>query len=163
MLAITLGKAITNAWYTEGIDDAFKALWSPTDTSRYLSLNDDGAAPGTPQPYCVWEQIQGSVLSRMTGPPNAKYVMREVPIRFTVHAQPYTPSNLSSKEIAATLGQRILKVYGGHDTQAPSTLEFDSGGLINFQFQNDLFIRTGEDEHAYQIDYLAIVDNVVRK
>lgn len=153
-------KAVNNAWDASGLNAIFMALW-PVNESNFPVLHDQEAAPGQPFPYCVMEMGNPRVVTRMSKTAQAKWEIRDVTCQFKVHTrlkpdpdQSNDPTDTRSpKEIAAYLVNEILKVFGGHPTQAPTTLTLDNGNFLIAQYDTDYPTRTGDDEYRWTVSY----------
>lgn len=149
-----LHKSLVTVWISSGLDALIKSYWSAGDQTQYNTLNDGEAAPGTPFPYCVFEQVIGAPINRMSGPTGlSKYMIRGVPFLFRIHAGKLENNARSAKQLASDIVEEILKVYGGHPLQAPVAMVLDNGGVLNQKYVNDYGIRTGDSEYLWTIEY----------
>lgn len=155
-----LAKAINTVWDSSGLNAIFTALW-PSGEDNFPVLHDQEAAPGSPFPYCVMELSQPRTITRMSKTSTAKWEIRDVNCQFKVHArlkpdpdQASDPTDVRSpKEIASYLANEILKVFGGHPTQAPTAPTLDNGNFLIAQYDTDYSTRTGDDEYRWTISY----------
>lgn len=154
-------KAIRRVWTLSDLSDDFTQYWSEIDRSEFTALNDWEASPSQPFPYCVFEQSEGTIVTRMSGhTKNERHEIRDVPWMFRIHArQVGTAVEESAKEIAASLAERIIEEYGGHPTETVEHLPvLDNGSILLLQYLSDVGIRTGEEEYKWQINYNVRVD-----
>lgn len=137
-------KAIRDRWLGRDLNAIFRARRSDSNHAAEV-LNDTEARPGTPRPYCVFEQNPGSVRSRMSGKTiDEGQEIRNVRIQFRVHAQ--------TKSVAAELAEAIMDAFDN----APLTLE--RGAHLLCQYQNDFAAREDDTGWRWLIDYLILVD-----
>jgi hypothetical protein len=156
-----LHRAISKAWNRGGLDDVFQALWgSGATASEFSSLCDRQAAAGNPFPYCVFEQLPGVTINRMSGGVSALREIRDVLWSFRIHTRDISGDDRAAKEIAADLAEEVMKVFGGHPTVAAShpALYMDHGKHLITQYQNDYGVRTGDDEYQWIVEYLFRLD-----
>lgn len=156
--AADLAKAINAAWDASTLDATFRALWSDPASSEFTVLNDEEAAPSQHWPYVVMEQTAGTTRARMSGTAAANQEIRDVPVVFRVHARAVDGDDRDAKEIAATLVEELLKVFGGHPTEAAGAMTLDNGNYLITQYQTDYPTRTGEDEWQWTISYICRLD-----
>jgi len=150
-----LHAAIANLWEESGLDEKFREHWVD-DTDEFLTLNDQEAHTQNPFPYCIYSIEPGPVMARMTGPgATAKEEFRSYSCRFTIHAQ--QTQDKSAKEHAAYLAEEIVKVFGGHPTVAPQTID----GVYQVSLTTDQGIRTESQNYSWMLDYDFQVDNRV--
>lgn len=157
-----LHTAVYNLWVNAGLNDVFNAEWSSSDrlSGEFLVLHDTEAAPGNPMPYCVYEQEADSITSRMSGrTTSSKRLIKEVPWLFKIHAK--KTSNESAKEICVRLTEEILKIFGGHPTAAPSCITVVNDSHLNTKYLSDWGMKTGDDEHQWNIRYMMILDSPI--
>ena len=153
-----LRKAINTVWDASTLDSLFTAYWE-SGVGSFIVLHDQEAAAGQPFPYCVFSVSAGTTLNRMSGcDGNTVLEVRDLFVRFTVHAKRTTTSSDSEDVIAANLAEEIMKVYGGHPDTPPQALALDSGKHLITTYQNDFGIREGDDEYAWTVSYLFKVD-----
>jgi len=156
-----LYKALNVAWDASDLDDLFKALWLPAAViaDEYPVLNDQEGLGGQPWPYVVIDEVGSSTVSRMSYGPDSLYEIRDVEVRFNVHARDIESDSRGAKEIAAYLAEEIMKVFGGHPTVNPTgSMALDNGDHLITQFQNDYCIRDGDDEYMWIVQYLFRLD-----
>ena len=152
-------KAMNTVWDASSLDAAFQALWdSGITASEFEVLHDVEAGPSQPFPYCVFEQLEGTTTDRMTGRGLLLNEIRDVPINFTIHAREISGDDRTAKKIAADLAEAVIKVFGGHPTEVPTPLVLDNGGFLLAEYQNDMGIRTGDDEYSWLVSYLMRTD-----
>ena len=157
-----LHKAIAALWISSGLDALFQAKWNEADRSKYATLNDAEAAPGTPFPYTVFEAAQPSTDIRMSGRARKqKYHVDDQTWTFSVYAIP--EESKSSKVVASELGDEILKVFGGHPTEEPQTggMELDNGSVLLVQYQYDHFERQADNVWKWSVEYKIKTDKPV--
>jgi hypothetical protein len=149
-----LMNAVSAAWTASGLDALFVALGGAQPV-----LNDQEARPGQAFPYCVLDQLSGPVKTRMSGAGAAKRAIRDVGMRFNVHAKTVAGDGRKASAIAAYLAEEVMKVFGGHPTTATSAaITLDNGHHLITQYQDDFGIRTGDDEHQWVVVYNHRVD-----
>jgi len=144
-------EAVATLWGSSGLNTLFQAYWAAADRSLYTSLNDGEAAPKTPFPYTVFKARASNVKTRMSGEDASKQHINDQPWLFEVHAGPSGSS--SAKEVAATVAEEIIKVFGGHPTQSPQSLTLDHGQVLIVQYQNDWGEREDDDVHKWMVEY----------
>jgi len=155
----SVSKALVAAWDDAGLDAKFKALWAgEVSADEFIVLHDQEASPQQPWPYCVLEQISASTTSRMSGGVSHLREIRDVDIRFHVHASEVSGDSRTAKEIAAYLCEEIMKVFGGHPTEAPSALTLDHGKFLIAQYQSDYGVRTGDETYEWLVHYIFRID-----
>lgn len=158
-----LHTAIVAVW-NDGLDTTFKTYWEAADKTVYLTLNEGEATPGTPAPYCVFEQIRDSTVTRMSGISDTdhslKQMLRETGFYFRIHA--VSTSDLSAKAVAAALLDAVLQSYGGHPTVEPKRELLCAGGVLNMQYRDDYPMRMGDNEYQWTIEYAVTVDKSYR-
>jgi len=157
--AIDLHMAIVSVWNSQNLDSHFTSYWDSGETDLSLVLHDQMATPGQPMPYCLMDIGIPFTVNRMSCGADTISEVRDFPIKFSVHAR-YKPSvsSKSPKDIASDIVEEILKVFGGHPTVKPQALTLASGEHLITTYENDYGMRTGEDEHAWLINYRARVD-----
>lgn len=156
-----LWNAIATLWTNASLDTPFKALWGAEhDQDDYPVLNDMEATPGHPQPYCVCDVPGGRTINRMSNTDDTNREIRDIPVRFHVHAKKTSLSSNSAKQIARDLAEEIMKKFGGHPTVAPTALELTNANWMQAQYQTDYGIRTGDDEYEWVVSYLMKIDVV---
>lgn len=164
MVTAQLHRAITEAWDGSELDWLFKQRWAESDRASFSSLNDGEAAPGTPFPYCVMVQGGGTVINRMSGHSALeRHYIQDVPWTFDVYAA--SNETESAKNVARTLAEQVLRVFGGHPDPASShrVLLFDTGRHVLTQYQRDYGMREAEDVHRWAVEYIFRIDMPVAK
>ena len=157
-----LRKAINTVWDASSLNSLFTAYWE-SGVGSFIVLHDQEAVSGQPFPYCVFSVGPGTTLDRMSGcDGNTVMEVRDLPLRFTVHARRMTAQSDSEDVIAASLLEEIIKVYGGHPDTPPTALTLDNGNHLITTYQNDFGIRSGDDEYAWTVSYLLKVDVAVQ-
>ena len=154
--------AINTAWDTRDLEDVFKALWDSSLVDSYSALNDGEAAPKQPMPYCVLEADATTTTDRMSGPVGSLREVRNVPIRFNIHAIAVEGDDRSPKELAGDLAEEIMKVFGGHPTTTPESLSLSNGNHLWTEFVSDYGVLDDENEYHWIINYLVKVDLAVK-
>lgn len=155
----SLHKAIAANWSTHGLDHAFKQLWAVADRTRYPSLHDGDATPGQPFPYCVFEQQEPTVESRSSGKGSGANRMEiSYPILFHVYAAKNAEDSRSAKELAATLAESLMWVFGGHPSFTPKVLTLENADHISTKYINDYPVREGDSEFRWIVEYLFRID-----
>lgn len=165
-----LHAAIIQLWdSTPGLDGNFTSLWPDGFThSEYVALHDEVASPGQPFPYCVMEELSKggtNTVERMRGRTNNELrEIREIPVRFSVHAKVVEGDSRTAKKISADLAAIVMARFGGHPTTRPLWSSnpllnhLSNGNLLPVQYQTDFGTRTGEEEYQWSIDYLFRLD-----
>ncbi len=152
-------KAVNTVWDASTLDASFKALWdADVDTTEFPVLHDQEATPEQPFPYCVYEISSSSTTDRMSGVGSTIREIRDVSWVFHIHAREVDGDGRTAKEIAAELAEEVMKVFGGHPTVAATDLSLDNGGFLISTYQNDMGIKTGEDEYQWNVIYIFKVD-----
>lgn len=151
-----LHKAIRTTWNASTLNASFRALRDNEVTG--VVLTDRMGFAGEAFPYCVFEHSSGTTTDRMSNGASALSEIRDVLINFHVHARSISGDSRTSKEIAAFLGEEIMKVFGGHSTQAPASITLDNGNHLITQYQTDFGIWTGEDEYEWVVGYIHRLD-----
>jgi len=150
--AADVHKAVASLWEDEGLDTKFKSYWSVADQTRFTSLNDGQAPPNQPFPYCVFESTSPDIVTRMSADGSNKRYVNDNPWTFFVYAK--QTDVLTAKEFAIALANEILKVFGGHPTQAPASLpELDNGSIVIIQYRSDYGERQADDIHLWTVEY----------
>lgn len=155
-----LHRAIVAVW-NDNLDEVFKTYWAEADKSVYLTLNEGEASPGTPAPYCIFEQTSSTFVNRMSGTESAaesKRMLGEYLITFRIHTTALTTTEQTAKEIAADLLDALMQSYGGHPTATPKRELMCEYNVLNMQYRNDYSMRTGDNEHLWTIEYAATLD-----
>lgn len=154
----SLHKAIRNAWMSWDLNDDFKMYYSPEDKTLFPTLHDGEATPKQPFPYCVYEIIGSSINARMTGHTvSEKHRIEDVPAMFYIHTK--AAGTKSAKEFGAVLLEELLAKFGGHPTTRPRNFgSIDNGQVLLCQYQYSRGMRTGDEEHRWEVEYLFKVD-----
>ncbi len=128
---------------TSSLDTLFKAEWAVADRTKYLSLNDAKARPGTPFPYCVASIGQDVTRGRASGRGNAwtetRFAVTQV--QFTIHA-----ANTTSED-SKTICQRMAALVAA--AFAASTLmmwSIDVDKICKIEVVGDQAIREDEED-----------------
>jgi len=154
-----LDKAINAVWDASTLDTLFQALHkSDVSASQWSILNNDEASPKQPFPYCVYSLRPSATTTRMSAKAGFLWEIRDIVCEFRVHARKVSGDSRSAKQIAAYLVEEIMKIFGGHPTQAPTDLELDNGNFLITEYQNDMGLRTGESEYQWGVTYLFRLD-----
>lgn len=156
-----LHEAINTAWDASGLDAVFQSLWSVTvDATQFPVLHDQEASPQQPFPYVVMDQSKNKTTSRMSDVGAlGRREIRDVTVRFNIHAQDVSGDARSAKEIAAYLMGKLMEVFGGHPTTAGTgTIVLTNGNHLITQYQNDWGVRTGDREYQWVVDYMFRLD-----
>jgi len=131
--------AIVAAWNASGLNDEFHVFGGAE-----VVLYDAEAEPGQSYPYCVMEPLGTApvVTTRMSG----RRETRGTPLTFVVVAKELENDSRTGKELAATLAEEVMKVFGGHPEVPPSaTITLSHGNHLITQYQNDYGMRTMDD------------------
>jgi hypothetical protein len=151
--------ALNTVWDASTLDATFEALRDPTVVdAEYPVLNDQEAAPTQPFPYCVMDEADSETLERMSGSSATNNEVRDVTVRFNVHARTRTGDARTAKQIAAFLAEEIMKVFGGHPTVAPTGLTLINGNHLITQYRNDFGLRTEDNAYQWVVVYLFRLD-----
>ncbi len=153
-----LHEAINEAWDASTLDADFVVLWDAGQSDEFAVLNDGGAAPEQPFPYCVFEQTEGTVDARMSGDATSIREIRGVPWRFKVYARKESGDDRTAKKIAADLIEKIMKVFGGHPTTAPDPLTLDNSNHLITQYVSDFGLREDDEIHSWTVNYTFVLD-----
>jgi len=166
--AADIGKGLETVWYQrEGLNKAFLDLWdSSVSADDFLVLHEDESAPGTPMPYCVYEISQAIIVSRFSGGReegfnHQRYVL-DYPVQFRVHAKTVSGDSRTAKEIASDLAAKIMEAYGGHPSVLSTDPPLDTGNFLIAIYERDYGLKTGDNEHQWNVDYFWRVDVPVR-
>lgn len=158
VLSAALHKALVAVWDTS-LDFEFKRYWSVADRDEFLALNDGEGAPEQPFPYCIFEVTGGDTNARMTGhDKDERHEIHDVPVMFRIYARTHDAGGDTAKDIAAHLAEQITVYYGGHPTRKPKTMTLDQGTVLLMQYDTDFGVRQGEEEHMWQVNYMARLD-----
>jgi hypothetical protein len=154
-------KAIAAHWISSGLNALFLEMWDEADRTKYTAFNDAEAAPGTPFPYVVFAAERPSVQIRMSSRGKQKRHINDQTWTFEVYAVP--ADGKSAKQVAAELGEEILKVFGGHPENEPSTdeMELDNGNVLLVQYQTDHFERQSDEVWKWFVEYKIKTDTPV--
>jgi hypothetical protein len=156
---VDLHKAIVSVWDSQNLDSNFTTYWDSGETSLSLVLHDGTATPGQPMPYCVLEIGPSFTMVRMSSGAETINEVRDVPVRFIVHMRQKTSvTSKSPKQVVSELVNEIMKVFGGHPTVKPQSLNLDNGCHLVTTYENDYGVRTGEDEYSWLLAYRVKVD-----
>ncbi len=152
-------KAINSAWDASGLNAVFKSLWDVANEDDFPVLHDQEASPEQPFPYCVMDEFSARTTSRMSGSLDVKQEIRDVLVRFNIHAQEVDGDARTAKRIAADLVEEVMKVFGGHPTVSPTaSMTLDNGAHLITQYQSDFCVREDEDKYLWGINYLLRLD-----
>lgn len=153
-------RGLVTLWNSTGLNNAFKAFWSGASLTEFKALEDQEARPGQPWPYCVVMINTPSTITRMSGRETAKqrFETRELDVEFRVHAREMTGIDKSAKTIASELVEEILKVFGGHPTEEPQTVEMTHGAVLQATYLNDVALRDGDNEYHWIVRYQFTLD-----
>jgi len=154
-------KAIVSAWVNNGLNAIFKAYWDSSKMSAYEVLHDQEAGPAQPFPYCVYEIEQGRTTDKMSASdltrPTSRNEVRSIPITFNIHTRSLTAGN-TAKKVGSALLDEVLKVFGGHPSTEPATLNLDNGAALLMRYETDWAIREGDQNYVWHVRYSVIVD-----
>ena len=156
-------KAVQTRWTADGLDATFRALWPVgTDATQFPVLHDTEATPDNPRPYCVFTIEASNTRHRMSHDKANIREVRQALLVFEVYAGVVDGDARSAKQIAAYLGEEVMKKFGGHPDPAevPEPLVLDNGNFLQSQFQGDQIIRDGDDDFHYRLPYVLLVDVV---
>jgi len=145
-------KAIVARWNASGLNDEFTGLGGSLPV-----LLEQEQEPGTTYPYCVMELPTTSVATRMSAS-TGKRQIRDVGQTLHVFAGVVDGDSRSAKQIAAYLAEELMKVYGGHPTDAPDGLSLDNGNVLIVQYVTDYGTRIGDDEYQWTVEYNIRID-----
>ena len=151
-----LHAAIAALWLSSGLDEKFRQHWTNENSAEHLTLNDAQAGPNTPWPYCVYSIMPNSVVNRMSGDgPTDKHEHRMHFCRFTIHARQTTAK--SAKEMAAMMAEEVVRVFGGHPSSSPQSME----GVIQSTLSTDQGMRTETTSYSWLLDYEFLMESSV--
>jgi hypothetical protein len=158
-----LQQAINSVWDSSTLDATFTGLWSNAAlSSEFPVLNDQEALGAQPFPYVVMDSFSPVTDVRMSSEVDELREVRDVEVVFNVHAREISGDSRTPKEIAAFLAEEIMKVFGGHPTVSPTgTLTLTNGNHLITTYQNDMGIRTGDDEYMWRVVYVFKLDVTV--
>lgn len=157
-----LHSAVNFLWDTQGLDWKFKVNWEESLRTKFESLNDQEAPPSQPFPYCVFEQLPGTTITRMSGHDNVeRHEIRDIPWSFRIHSRQVEGNDSTAKELAVDLAEFILMKFGGHPTVVPKQLTLDNGFVLIAQYQSDYGILSGDEEYTWLISYIFRIDTPV--
>jgi len=145
-------KAIVTRWNASGLNDEFTGLGGSAPV-----LLEQEQEPGTTYPYCVMELPTTSVAARMSAT-TGKRQIRDIGQTFHVFAGVVDGDSRSAKQIAAYLAEELMKVYGGHPTNASDGLTLDNGNVLIVQYVTDYGTRIGDDEYQWTVEYNIRID-----
>jgi len=152
-------KSINTVWDESTLDATFKALWPATpDGDDFPVLHDVEAIGEQPWPYCVFEIQPGTVSERMSKGVGDLWMIRDVPAAFKIHAAEVDDDDRTAKQIAAHLAEEVMKVFGGHPSDAPEDMMLDNGNHLATLYQNDFPIREDNDLWMWTVSYIFRVD-----
>jgi len=78
---------------------------------------------------------------------------------FKIYAKVVSGDSRTAKEIAAYLAEEVMKVFGGHPTEAPTaSVTLDNGSHLITQYENDFPIQLGYEEYEWDIMYKFVLD-----
>jgi hypothetical protein len=157
-----LDEAIHALWSDNDLDDFFTDLWPVADVATYPVLQEDEATPGQPFPYCVLGQRTVNVKTRMSDGVRSKRESRLVLLQFRVFAKEVTGDSRSAKKIAADLAAEIMKIWGGHPTTTPQSMELSNGTVPLCQYDSDYGVLADDDKYTWHINYKVLTDVPVK-
>jgi hypothetical protein len=150
--------AINSAWDASSLNALFQTSWTVAQRSRFPVLEDQEAAPGHPLPYCVMEVERPRTTNRMSARSGTREI-REVVVRFNIHASEIVGDSRSSKQIAKDLAEEVIKIFGGHPTTNPTlVISLDNGGSLAVRLENEFGTRTDTGYYQWVVEYLFRVD-----
>ncbi len=154
-----LHQGIVRVWTQANLDTLFKGYWKPSNTTEFLSLLDQEGIPAQPFPFCIFIHDPGNTVTRMSssGVGSARNENREIPIEFHVHAKAVT-NGVSAKQLASSLADSVMQVFGGHPVITPYTPLLTNGGVIQSQYQDDNGIREDNQVWRWVVRYKFLVD-----
>lgn len=146
---LDLHRAIVANWQAGSLDGQFSPYWS---NGSGHALNDTEAMKGQEFPYCVLDMGAFVVTDKMTGhSATERHWIYDVPVTFNVFAN--TVSGTSAKQLAGNLAEEIMKIFGGHPTQAPLAVTLTQGNHLITQLQSEFGVKLGDQEHNWMINY----------
>ncbi len=156
-------RAVVSLWKQEGLDVPFKNHWAvPADAEVRRVLHDTEASPGQPFPYCVFEVNEPNTKARSTGGQADRRgrEYRTYNLTFNIHTR--DAGNSPAKNLAVSLCESIISVFGGHPTCVPKNLSLTHGDVLNCRYERDVGVKTGEQEWQWVITYSVEVDIPVK-
>lgn len=157
-----IAQAINAVWDASTLDSLFMALWSDPTETEFSVLHDVGpiekAGGAQPFPFCVFEMSPPLIRSTSVGDTNHVRRIMDVPINFRVHVRDIESDSRTAKEIAAYLAEEIMKVFGGHPTQAPTALTLINGNHLLTLYQNDYSVPESDEHCQWIVSYLIRAD-----
>lgn len=155
-----LHKAIEVAWNGSSLNSTFNAYWTSANRASYFVLNDTKAVAAQPFPYCNYTISNSRVVSRMTkSQSTGRMEQHEVDLEFRVFARAFSSNpTISAKQLASTLADSVMAVFGGHTTISPTALELATGTVIRVRFENDFGVNEGDQEYSWHVKYMVLID-----
>jgi len=152
-----LHEAINTAWDASSLDAEFTAYWDAGEDADHPVLNDGEASPESPFPYCVYELFAGNTSARMSAEGDSIMEVRDIPGRFTVHAK--DSDDLTGREVAAALMEKITAVFGGNATASPfAALSLDNSKHLTTLFVSDFSLRSDDAVFLWTVNYVFRLD-----
>ena len=161
-----LHKAIYQRWQSSGLDGFVKAYWSNDNRSRFITLNDTDAAPGTPFPYCVYKQSATQVVDRMSqapetiGTPAINRNILLVPWTFQIHAENIvsTEGPMSAKAVVQLVSEQILRYFGGHPEFKAEKFDLAVGCHVQSLVLGSYGGKTSDLTYEWNMQYGMVID-----
>lgn len=167
MSLAALHTAIEEAWFASDVDRHFRSYWpiASQSSGRYITLMESEALPGQQFPYAVFSFGAGAVQARASAARSRLYKtqQREVPFTVTVYAETDQTAGKNAKQICIECVAEVLKLYGGHPTQAPTAqLSLSSGCVLNTKLINEFGTQENDSVYRWDIEYMILVDEKVK-
>jgi hypothetical protein len=123
-------------------------------STEYQPLSDGFARPTPPGPYVVFEKFTPVIVGHMTG---AAGVQREnqlqnILVQLSIHAKSSTTE--SAKQKCVRMAKKVAAAFDP-DT-SPWTINDDT--MVKVDRQPDFHVREGDDEWAWILQYLVMID-----
>ncbi len=151
--------AIVAAWNNSGLATTFKSLWDDPTSTDFGTLYDQEAAPGQLAPYCVLDQFTSKTTARMSGTTTYNREIRDIQVKFNIHAGEVAGDSRSAKRIAADLAEDVMEQFGGHPTvAAQSQLAITNGKVLLTQYQTDYGVLEDDGRYLWVVLYIIRVD-----
>ncbi len=149
----TVTEAIVARWASESLDADFEAKWTDATIADYQSLQDTGARPDSPGPYCVFEQGEALPQGFMSGQASTEIqAIDRVPLQFNIHAKTAADFSEDGKTIARDLAKLVVAAFDF----APLVMSDDA--FIEIVRITDYPVREGDEEWMWVIRYEIWID-----
>lgn len=152
-------KSINAVWDASTLNATFKAMWpAGVVATEFPVLHDEEAGGEQPWPYCVFETQGGNVSQRMSKGVDDLWAIRDVAATFKIHAGEVSGDDRTAKQIAAHLAEEVMKVFGGHPTEASDEMTLDNGDHLVTLYQNDFSMKEDDKLWMWTVSYVFRID-----